>query len=96
MGNEGKGKIFAAVAGMIVGAGAAIAGAKALSDRKNQKKIGEVIEKGRSMARNYVADLNNKVEETQEVAEKTVDEGIKKAKKLIKVVKTAEKGVKNL
>ena len=63
MGNENKSNVVSAIAGLVVGAGAAIVGAVALSDKKNQAKV--------------------KV-------------GIEKAKKLVKVVKTAEKGVKKI
>lgn len=72
--NENKRTVYAAVAGMVVGAGAAIAGAVALADKKNQKKVSEA----------------------KAVVEKAIDLGKEKAKKLSKVVKTAEKGVKNL
>ena len=61
--DDNKSKLWHAVAGVVVGAGAAIVGAVALSDKKNQAKV--------------------KV-------------GIEKAKKLVKVVKTAEKGVKKI
>jgi len=83
--NENKNNVMAAVAGVVVGAGAVLAGAVALADKKNQKKVAEVIAKGQSLARNYAHDVNEKVSTTEA-----------KAKKLVKVVKTAEKGVKNL
>lgn len=54
--SENKSNVMAAVAGIVVGAGAAIAGAVALADKKNQVKV----------------------------------------KKIVKVAKTAQKGVKNL
>ena len=65
--NDNKSNILAAVAGVVVGAGAAIAGAVALSDKGNQKVIDETLSTGK-----------------------------KKAEKLIQVVKTAQKGVKNI
>lgn len=94
MGN--KGKLYTAIAGLVVGAGAAIVGAKVLTDRKNQKKIGEVIAKGKEIARKFTDDVNSRADETREVVDESVKVGTKKANKLIKVVKTAEKGVKNI
>lgn len=94
--NENKNNAFAAVAGAVVGAGAAIVGAVLLADKKNQKKINEVIDKGQTLARNYVRDVNEKAQDTKNLVEKTVRVGKEKADKLIKVAKTAEKGVKNL
>jgi len=94
--NENKSNMMAAVAGIVVGAGAAIAGAVALSDKKNQKKISDAIAKGQSMARNYAQDVNDKAKDTKEAVEEVVDTSKEKAKKLVKVVKTAQKGVKNL
>lgn len=94
--SENKSNMFAAVAGVVVGAGAAIAGAIALSDKKNKRKIEEVIAKGQTIARNYARDVNEKANDTREIAEKTVSDSKTKAKNLVKVVKTAVKGVKNV
>ena len=41
-------KLFAAVAGVVVGAGAVIAGAVALADKKNQDKVSKIIKKAAS------------------------------------------------
>lgn len=43
--NESKGKLFAAVAGAVAGAGAVLVGAMALKDKKNQENIKKVANK---------------------------------------------------
>lgn len=94
--NENKSNIFAAVAGAVVGAGVAIAGAVALTDKKNQKKVEAVISRGQKMAREYSDDVNGKTKEVKKAVDQTVKTGKEKADKLAKVIKTAKKGVKNL
>lgn len=94
--NENKSNIFAAVAGAVVGAGVAIAGAVALSDKSNQKKIDETVNKGQKIANDYSEELEEKVGKVKKIVKETVETGKGKADKLVKVIKTAQKGVKNL
>lgn len=49
MGGESKSNILAALIGVVVGAGAAIVGVVALSDKKNQQKVKLGIEKARKL-----------------------------------------------
>lgn len=91
-----KKQVFAAVAGIVVGAGAASAGAVALSDKNNQKKVSDALDKGKRMVKGYVNDANDKASDVKEKVEDTMDSGKVKARKLANVVKTAGNGVKNL
>lgn len=47
--SKNKGKMFAAVGGAIVGAGAVLAGAVAMRGRKNQEKMKNVLDKAREL-----------------------------------------------
>lgn len=94
--SENKSNIFSAVAGVVVGAGAAIVGATILADKKNRQKVNAVIAKGQDLARNYVRDVNEQAGDTKEMIEDTADLGVAKVKKLVEVVKTAKKGVQNI
>jgi len=49
--NENKGNVFAALVGIVVGAGAVIAGALALSDKKNQNKVKAGIENTKKLVK---------------------------------------------
>lgn len=94
--HENKNNVMAAVAGAAVGAGAVIAGAVVLADKNNQKNLSNAIVKGQKLARNYANDVNEKVANTKEVVDAELAKGKGKAKKIVEIVKTAEKGVKNL
>lgn len=74
-----KKTVLTAVAGAVVGAGAAIAAGVALSDKKNQKKVSEVMKNTRDMVDDYSKKLQNRAE--------------KGKVKLTKVVKLAKREV---
>lgn len=59
--NHGRGKVFAAVAGAVVGAGAVIAGAVALADKKNQGKVKEALNKAINSAEKVTKEAKMKV-----------------------------------
>ena len=59
--NSGINPVAAAVTGLIVGAGAAVAGAIVLNDKNNREKITTAV-----------TDVNNHVQETMDKAEKKV------------------------
>ena len=93
--NENKKNLFAAVAGVVVGAGAVIAGAVALSDKKNQNKVSAAIAKGQKMAKDYVNKVNQRVDKTEQVVESKVEQGKNTIKKVAgKAIKSAEKATK--
>lgn len=48
-----KGKIIAAVTGSVVGAGAVVAGAMALSDKGNRKKVDEALSRTKHLFKTY-------------------------------------------
>lgn len=83
--NGGVSTMAAAVAGAVVGAGMAVAGAIALSNEKNQEKLKGAF----NDAKNKVMGLGDKVEEK-------VLEGKSKAAKTEKTVLAAKKEVKNI
>jgi gas vesicle protein len=93
--NENKKSMFAAVAGVVVGAGAVIAGAVALSDKNNQKKVREALAKGKKMVKEYVNKANEQADEAGELVEDKIAGG-KQAVKTVanKVIKSAEKATK--
>lgn len=88
-----KGKAMAAVAGAVVGAGAVIAGAVALSDEKNQKKIDNAMSKARGMVGKYSSEMKDKVERDKGKIRKFAGKAIKTAEKVTKV---AKKGVQKI
>lgn len=53
--------IFAGVSGAIVGAGAAIAGAFALKDKKNRDKVKKVLTKAKNEAVDYAKKIKKEV-----------------------------------
>jgi uncharacterized membrane-anchored protein YhcB (DUF1043 family) len=92
---ENKKSVFAAVAGVVVGAGAVIAGAIALSDKKNQKKVKDVLAKGKKLVGSYIERVHEEAEQTGEIAESNVMQGKKAVKHVArKLVTSAEKVTK--
>lgn len=82
MENTQKGRALAAVAGVVVGAGAVIASMIALKDRKNRQKLKDVV----SAAKEQAID-----------AKENIKRGMGKAiSKAEKVTKSAKQEVKNL
>lgn len=109
--NENKNKLYSAVAGAVVGAGVVIAGAIAMSDKKNQKKVNDVLTKTKTLVKDYSRDVQkrmnvakNDVQDAKsEVNAKLVNgkETVKRAAtnsldKAIKVAKVAKKEVRTI
>ncbi len=63
--------VAAAVAGAVVGAGVAIAGAIALKDEKNRKKVQEVLKDAKDQASGHIKTMQGEAKEkTAEIKEK--------------------------
>lgn len=85
--NHGRGKVFAAVAGAVVGAGAVIAGAVALADKKNQGKVKEALNNAKDFVDKYAKKTQAEVEEGKTKIKKVANQAIKSAEKATKVAK---------
>lgn len=72
---------MAAVAGAVVGAGVAIAGAVALSDEKNQEKVKKVLSTVKDGATEYIKNAQDAAEEEKDMATKKIEEVKKEVKK---------------
>lgn len=70
--NENKNKVFAAVAGAVVGAGAVLAGAIAMSDKANQRKVKNVLSKAKGILKGYGEEAIKSAELTTSKAKKGV------------------------
>jgi hypothetical protein len=93
--NENKKSVFAAVAGVVVGVGAVIAGVVALSDKKNQKKVSEVIMKGKKLVSSYIERVTQVTDETEKTVGGKIITGEKAVKKAAtKAIASAEKATK--
>jgi hypothetical protein len=84
-GGRGVSTVAAAVAGVVVGAGVAVAGAIALSNEKNQEKLKGAYTK-----------VKSKFVGLEDEAEVKLVEGKEKATKTAKIVAEAKKKVKNI
>jgi len=63
--------VFAGVSGAVVGAGAAIAGAFVLKDKKNRDKVKKVLTNVKGQAKNYLKKINKNIKnEKVELKEK--------------------------
>jgi|GEM_PF-6286069 len=93
--NNGVSHIATAVAGVILGAGAVVAGAIALNDKGNMNKVKDALSSAKKQAKDYVSDIkdtaDNKVDQAklmlkkeQKIAKNTVDRIVKDTKKIIK------------
>lgn len=91
--NENKSNVMSAVAGVVVGAGAVIAGAIALNDKANQKKVANIVTKAKDMVKDYGQDINEQKEQGKVKVKKVANKVIKSAEQ---VTKSAKKEVKNL
>ena len=91
--NENKKKVFAAVAGAVVGAGAVLAGAIAMSNKTNQKKVGEVLTKAKGVLKGYGEEVREQKVKSKENIKKVANKAIKSAEL---VTKAAKKEVKKI
>lgn len=83
--------MVAAMAGAVVGAGVAVAGAIAMKDEKNRKKVKGIISGVKDQAMGYVKKAQKKAEEVKGTFEKTAEDGKKEVKKLSGVTKGMRK-----
>jgi len=81
--------LVAAVTGVVVGAGMAVAGAVAMSDKKNQATVKNVVKDIKIKADGYVKDVQDKVQNKKSEVED-------KAKKLENIAKNTVKDVKKI
>lgn len=86
MSQENKGKIIAAVAGAVVGAGAVIASVIAIKDKRNQKKLKELVTSAKDLLKGSKQSVSDVVEESRKNIKKVAG----------KTIKSAQKGVKNI
>lgn len=93
MENNKKSRALAAVAGVVVGAGAVIASVIALKDRKNRQKVKDLVASAKDLVTGYQKDASDQVEDTKENINKMASKAIDKAEK---VTKSAKKEVRNL
>lgn len=70
--------VVAAVAGAVVGVGAAVAGAVVLQDEKNRKKVQQVLGDVRDQAMGYVENLQKQATTKREEIEDKITEGTEK------------------
>ncbi len=88
-----KGKVLAAVAGAVVGAGAVIASVIAMKDKGNQKKVKDLISTAKEAIQEYKAEVKDKTDKSKENIKNMASDAIKTAEK---VTKSAKKEIKKL
>jgi uncharacterized membrane-anchored protein YhcB (DUF1043 family) len=90
-----KSKLMTAakVAGAVVGAGAVIAGAVAMSKKKNQRKVKATIAKTKKMVEGYSQQVQAKVDEKRGELKKAATSAIAASEMVTKI---AKKGVKKI
>lgn len=76
--SKNKGKMFAAVGGAIVGAGAVLAGAMAMSDKKNQEKVKQAFDKGKDEGKTNIKKVANKAIKSAEKVTKMAKMKVRK------------------
>ena len=79
--HKGVSPVAAAVAGAVVGAGVAVAGAVALRDEKNQKKVKDMLHKVKDHAEHSLKDAQKAAEEKRGELEHHVKKTTEKAAK---------------
>lgn len=75
--------IAAAVAGMVIGAGAAVAGAVVLSDEKNRKNIKKAMTNVKNKAEDYVENKKMHAQDKRAEVEKKIGESKEKIEKVV-------------
>lgn len=85
----GVSPVMAAVAGAVVGAGVAVAGAIVLEDKKNREKIKKVLNNTKNQAINYMESIQKQAENRKGEIEEKLTEGKEKVKKITKSVKNS-------
>lgn len=80
---SGFNSVTAAVAGVIIGAGVATAGAVLLKDKKNREKVRGILNNAKDQAVGYMENVQKQVGGNKGEAEKILAEGKGKVKKVI-------------
>ena len=78
--NNGINPVVAAVAGAVVGAGVAVAGAIALGDKKNRKKVIGYIGDVRDQVQSKISDAEEKLSKVAGSAQKSLHDKAKGSK----------------
>jgi hypothetical protein len=75
---QGTNAVFAAVTGVVVGAGVAVAGAIAMKDKKNRDKVKNVLTNVKNQAAGYIEKMEKETEDKTQKVKKAATKGIKK------------------
>lgn len=89
--NENKNNAFAVLAGVVIGAGAAIAGAVTLADKGNQKKVKEALSKTKAFVETYSKRVRSRLNDAKNdvnTAGNEVNDKLIKSKATMKKVAT--------
>lgn len=86
---SGFNPVVAAVTGVVVGAGVAVAGIVALKDKKNREKVKQVLTNVKDQAVGYMEKIQKKVKDKKGNVEKKLADGQKEVKKVATSVKEA-------
>lgn len=79
--DAGINPLVAGVAGAVVGAGIAVAGAMALKNEKNRAKVMGTLNNVKDQALNLVEDIQNQAGDKKEIVEGKVKKALNSAKK---------------
>ena len=79
--------VAAAVSGVVVGAGLAIAGAVAFNDKGNRAKIDTAVNEVKKQAADYIEDVKTQVADKKKEADAVFAEGNEKAAKINTIIK---------
>lgn len=85
--NKGISPMAAAVAGAVVGAGVAVAGAIALEDKKNRNKVNQVLTGVKKQVKGYIRDAQTQVRDERADLQKKFSKGKEKVNRIVKSVK---------
>lgn len=80
--NENKSSVLAVAVGAVVGAGAVIAGAVAMNNKKNQQKVGELLAKAKGIVKDYGEEVEEQKEKGKETIKKVAVKALKEVKKI--------------
>jgi hypothetical protein len=73
--------VVAAVTGAVIGVGVAVAGAVALTDEKNRKRVKDVLSNVKNQAMGYMDDMQEKAADKKIEVKRKLAEGEKELKK---------------
>ena len=79
--------VAAAVAGAVVGAGVAVAGAVVMGNKKNREKISKVLNDAKDKAVNYMEGIQKQAQDKKDEVGEKLTKGKEKVKRVTKSVK---------